>query len=156
MAMRAAIVALLCLAATANAAWQDADPVQITRARLRTVQDNYGQKLKLSYNWVNGASGTYELCVRCEFDDNGQRVGDAGVVRSGGTCGGPGNGCMSVKDLKFGEHVTVAIRHDTDDAPGVFGAWTAVSTYYIDPSVEKGQVVVIQSEEQKAAAKEEL
>ena len=151
------VIAIALAFATADAAWQDEGPVQITLARLRTVQDHYGQKLKLSYNWVKGASKEYQVCIKCQFDDAGERINEdtAGFVKSGGTCGGPSNGCLSVKgkDLTFGDYITVAIRYAKDDASsGVFSAWSPVQTYYIDPEQPKGHMIPIQSEEQKKAA----
>ena len=151
--MRIALLYVIALAVT-DAAWQDAGPIVIKNARLRTVQDQYGQKLKLSYNWIRGATTKYELCVRCKFDGE-EHVAGTGAVREGGTCGGPSNGCLSVKDLEFGERVTVATRYVLD-ATREWSKWSAPATFFIDPAISKGKVVNIESEEAQAGRRNEL
>jgi hypothetical protein len=133
----AALGALVLIAAAV-----DATKIQLNfQARLRSVKDEWGQKLKLSWKWVDRDTSEYELCVGCEIDESGKRVGNKGIVGKGGTCGGAPNGCYSIKGkaLQWGATLEIAVRYGRGDH-GFFSPWGSKVSYFIDPALNNGRV----------------
>jgi hypothetical protein len=127
--------------------------VTFHQAKLRSVNDHWGQKLKLGWKWIDMETSKYELCVSCDFDATGKRVGDKGVVGEGGTCGGDGNGCYSIKGklLEWGTTISINVRSGKGD--GFFSPWGSKISYFLDPALNTGGVALL---EPVNDAKEEL
>merc|ERR1740117_2055745 len=124
----------------------------ITMARLRSINDDWGQKLKMSYTMVNG--NDHELCVNCKLDEKGQQQGSEGYVEVGGTCGGLPNGCHTVKKPKWGTTISISIR----EANPLNKIWPTPSYYFIDPEKNDGGMHELQPVDrpEDADSKEEL
>ena len=157
------ILLLLLFASTANIVQGSEDdaavdrlnrPLKILAVKLRTKDDKWGKKLKVSYSLPpNGDYSDYgELCLSCTFDAEGQRVGDTGELKRGSTCGGFPNGCVAFTDATAfapGATVTLSLRlrkaqvgpspprrvGRQDAAPLVFFPWSTPVTYFADPTL---------------------
>lgn len=116
------MVGLLCVAS-------DGMPV-LQQARLRTVKDQYGQKLKISFTMAEG--GMNEVCIDCNIE-GGKRLDMNGEVKESGTCGGAPNGCFTINSPAWGSHISVALRAP-DGAP-----WTEPELFFIDPELNDGR-----------------
>eukprot|EP01047_Picozoa_sp_COSAG01_P068884 COSAG01_NODE_10061_length_2259_cov_5.583333_1_plen_591_part_10 len=115
---------------------------QITSARLRAVQDNWGQKLKLGYTLMHDDEDIpHEVCFGCTIDDNGVALPeDKDKIEEGGTCGGHPNGCGVLKgeELAWGKKVTVAFRLKDGS---FWSPWSKPEVYYyVDPALNDGKL----------------
>lgn len=102
----------------------------ITKMRLRTTKDEWGQKLKLAYQMSSTGSELgheHEVCVSCNIGAAGERADESGSILPGGTCGGFPNGCAVVKDPAFGSTVTIALRSKLKN--GEWSHWTPNTAY---------------------------
>jgi hypothetical protein len=156
------VLLLLLFASTANIVYGSEDdaldrlnrPLKILAVRLRTKDDKWGRKLKVSYSLPpNGDYSDHgEVCLSCTFDAEGQRVGDTGELKRGSTCGGFPNGCVAFTGATAfapGATVTLSLRlHKAqvgpspprrvgrqDAAPLVFFPWSTPMTYFADPTL---------------------
>lgn len=103
----------------------------LTMARLRSENDEWGQKLKLSYQMVGDAETPHEVCLDCKFDDAGQRLPGGRPPQKNGMCGGFPNGCATIRGPTWGTTVSISLR-----AGG--GEWSPAVSYFIDPALNDG------------------
>lgn len=108
--------------------------ISFKSVRYRGLDDVYGKKLKIAYDWMPDGNTVYEVCLSCEFeggDSDRQRVGDAGSILEGHTCGGPPNGCSVAKGDKlpeWGGTFSLSGRYWVD-GEGDWSPWGTVYTY---------------------------
>ena len=137
-----------------SSAWSTDNLPSLQSVRLRKVDDTWGQKVKVGYILPPGGDvlGAHEACLSCSFDADGKRVGNAGEIKEGGTCGGYPNGCVSFKNTDAftpGATISLALRiANRGDS-----AWTRPVYYFLDPALKEGMHAL---EPVSAGEKEEL
>lgn len=125
-----------CLIALSSvaAAYDDYKDLTFHMVRLRPGH----RKLKLSYKWVSqGSKGPYEICYDCKIVDHERPdVNDGGFIIEGDTCGGPGNGCHTLKGEELharkDRKISIAMRYRVD-ATGEWSKWTDNHIYDLAP-----------------------
>ena len=136
-------LALFCLVVLAGA--NSKYPTNI-KARV-TQREDFGSKLKVSYNINSPESTPVHLCAGCTISINtGERTSSEGYMIEGSTCGGHPSGCATIKraDWLFNlDSVALAFR-----VGGEGKLWSTDDVQFSLKAAVKGQQGVVKLTQQ--------